>query len=325
MVSLSELFKSVIKYGKYVRENRLDGLRYWNNLKNIISTKNLQEINKILGNTWNIKISIGDTETNNLDIVYNHVHDELEMHGDDNDSKDDKEKWDKNHFFLQLVRIPKNNELNLLRILQIAYNIGQLSVHLNDKETYSEVAIDFYDRNKLGKMETYIEGNKIIDIEIISILEEINTYIKKTINIFCADIEQITMDNNSYRKVLYTGTRQQFVLMSITPGDNIPKEIHPDTDQFIRVEEGNGLAIVEGINYELKDNIGIIIPAGKEHEIKNTGSTNLKLYSIYSPPEHEQGLIQETKPDKEHDLSEKQKYYKYKSKYIKLKNKYNKQ
>lgn len=115
---------------------------------------------------------------------------------------------------------------------------------------------------------------------------------------FVEDIEINTILNENYRNVKYTSTNQQFVYMAIEPKDNIHMEIHEDHDQFIRIEKGTGVAIINDKEYELKDGIGIIIPAGTSHEIINTSSTEkLKLYSIYSPPEHKQGLIQKNNPD----------------------------
>ena len=133
-------------------------------------------------------------------------------------------------------------------------------------------------------------------------------------NIFYENIETNTIENTSYRKIVYTG-RMQFVYMSIKPMDNIHKEIHEEHDQFIRVEEGEGNAILNGKTYKLYDGIGLMIPAGIEHQITNTSKDKeLKLYTIYSPPEHKSGLIQEENPDKY-----KIKYLKYKSKYLNLK------
>jgi len=134
-------------------------------------------------------------------------------------------------------------------------------------------------------------------------------------NIFYANVEQETIANNNYRHVVFTGNNQQFVYMSIKPLDDIHMEVHKDHDQFIRIEKGEGIAILNSIEYKLYDGIGIIIPAGAQHQIINTSKINsLKLYTIYSPPEHKQGLVQESNPDK---VNYKEKYLKYKSKYLK--------
>ena len=117
--------------------------------------------------------------------------------------------------------------------------------------------------------------------------------------IFYADVEKETLLNKNYRKVVFTGKSQQFVYMSLKPLDSIHMEVHPDHDQFLRIEKGTGIAIVDGIKYKLADGIGIIIPAGATHQIINTSnSADLKLYSIYSPPEHDPNRVDKTNPDK---------------------------
>ena len=146
--------------------------------------------------------------------------------------------------------------------------------------------------------------------------------------IFYADVEKETLSNNNYRKVVFTGKSQQFVYMSLKPLDTIHMEVHPDHDQFLRIEKGTGVAIVDGIKYKLADGIGIIIPAGTAHKIINSSdSEDLKLYSIYSPPEHPPNHIDKTNPDKSKKKSRtktnsklKEKYLKYKEKYLTLKN-----
>jgi mannose-6-phosphate isomerase-like protein (cupin superfamily) len=105
--------------------------------------------------------------------------------------------------------------------------------------------------------------------------------------------------------------------MSLKPKEDIHMEVHKDHDQFIRVEKGTGIAIIEGKKYKLKDGIGIIIPAGSRHQIINNGKNKLKLYTIYSPPEHPDGLIQKLKPSE--DKKFEKKYLKYKNKYLNYK------
>lgn len=140
--------------------------------------------------------------------------------------------------------------------------------------------------------------------------------------IFYANVEKETLENKYYRNVVFTGKSQQFVYMSLKPSDTIHMEIHPDHDQFIRIEKGKGVAIVDGINYQLFDGIGLIIPAGSAHKIINSSNTeDLKLYSIYSPPEHPHGRIDKTNPEPENNVNLKAKYLKYKEKYLTLKNK----
>jgi len=116
---------------------------------------------------------------------------------------------------------------------------------------------------------------------------------------FSEDIEELTKQNEDYRRVLYTGINEQIVLMSIPPKDNIKNEIHESRDQFIRIEQGEGKAIIGKNEYILIDNTAFIIPAGVSHEVINTSESKpLKLYTIYSPPEHPDKLLNKTNPDK---------------------------
>jgi mannose-6-phosphate isomerase-like protein (cupin superfamily) len=116
---------------------------------------------------------------------------------------------------------------------------------------------------------------------------------------YSTDIEQATLDNGHFRHVLFTGPKSQLVLMALQPGEEIGKETHPDTDQFIRVEAGEGKAVIDGQEFRLHDGSAVVIPAGAEHNVTNTGSTPLKLYTIYSPPEHPDGTIHHTKAEAE--------------------------
>jgi mannose-6-phosphate isomerase-like protein (cupin superfamily) len=138
-------------------------------------------------------------------------------------------------------------------------------------------------------------------------------------NVFYENIETNTIENTFYRKVVYTG-KMQFVYMSIKPLDSIKMEVHQDHDQFFRIEKGTGEAIVNGKNYKLYDGIGLIVPAGAQHQIINTSENeDLKLYSIYTPPEHKPDRLDINNPDNPDKL--KQKYLKYKQKYLQIKNK----
>lgn len=161
----------------------------------------------------------------------------------------------------------------------------------------------------------------------------INIYeiIYMTKDIFYDNVEKSTLKNDNYRKVDYTHLGgMQFVLMSLKPGVEIGMEIHKDHDQYIKIEKGTGIAqIKKGNNiktYKLSDGFAIIIPSGTHHNIINTGKTKLKLYSIYTPPEHKDKLVQKEKPLEkiqkggEINMYE-QKYLKYKTKYLQLKNK----
>lgn len=111
------------------------------------------------------------------------------------------------------------------------------------------------------------------------------------------NIEDETKDNSDYRRVLYTGKNSQLVVMSIEPGDEIGEEIH-ELDQFIRIEKGKAKVILNKTDErEVEDDWAFIIPAGVWHNVINTGDKPLKIYTIYSPPEHKDGVIQKTKAD----------------------------
>lgn len=118
---------------------------------------------------------------------------------------------------------------------------------------------------------------------------------------FVVNIDEATKQNNTFRTALWTGTHLQLTLMSINVGENIGLEIHPDLDQFLRIEEGEGLVKMgdrkDRLYFQEKvyDDFAIIIPAGKWHNIINTGNKPLKLYSIYAPPQHPKGTVHETK------------------------------
>lgn len=117
---------------------------------------------------------------------------------------------------------------------------------------------------------------------------------------YYVDIEKRTRENDYFREVLFTGPLSQLVVMSLQPGEEIGLEIHLETDQFIRVEEGEGKAILHDTEYKLKDGSAIIIPAGTEHNLINTSSQKaLRLYTIYTPPEHPRGTIHKTRADAE--------------------------
>jgi len=113
---------------------------------------------------------------------------------------------------------------------------------------------------------------------------------------FVDNIEKLTKENNNFRKVLYTGRYSQLVLMSLAPGEEIGEEVH-GLDQFLRIEEGKGKAIVGALEYDIQDGTAIIVPAGTLHNVINTGDVPLKLYTIYSPPNHRDGVLHPTKND----------------------------
>jgi mannose-6-phosphate isomerase-like protein (cupin superfamily) len=114
---------------------------------------------------------------------------------------------------------------------------------------------------------------------------------------FTADIEKLTTENTDYRRVLYTGRYLQLVLMSLKPGEEVGEEVHEDHDQFFRVEEGEGQVVIDGATTPIRDDDAIIVPAGARHNVINTGSSDLKFYTLYGPPEHRDGVLQPTKAD----------------------------
>jgi mannose-6-phosphate isomerase-like protein (cupin superfamily) len=115
---------------------------------------------------------------------------------------------------------------------------------------------------------------------------------------YSIQLEQATLANNNFRKVLYTAPHSQLVLMCLQPMEEIGLETHAEHDQFIRVEAGEGKAIIGDEEFLLTDGIAIVIPAGSAHNVINTSPTDLmKLYTVYTPPEHKDGTIQVTKAD----------------------------
>ena len=310
---LLKLFNDLIKYGSLVRSKNLDGFSYWNKIKDILKTHEHDSINKILTKNWKINriINIKDNSTtDNLTDIYTYVYDKLEMHGEEDDESNkklDHDVWSKYHFYLQLARIPKNNKLELCRLLQVAYNLGQLSVHLDSDPIFTCETRAYFNLNNLGNINSYINlDEKKFNDEHDNILNNIRKDVNKIIDVpllggfskpFYGNLEELTFENKNYRKVLYTG-KFQLVLMNLKQNEFIKQEIHNTRDQFIRIEKGNGIAIIDSIKYELKDGIGLIIPAGSQHQIVNTSSIhNLSLYTIYSPPEHAENVVQKSNPD----------------------------
>jgi len=113
---------------------------------------------------------------------------------------------------------------------------------------------------------------------------------------YITNIEEATMENTDYRRVLYTSKSSQLVLMNIQPGDEIGMEVH-ELDQFIRIEQGKAEVILDGVSHGVSDDFAIVIPAGTDHNVINVGDNELKLYSVYSPPEHKDGTVHATKAD----------------------------
>jgi mannose-6-phosphate isomerase-like protein (cupin superfamily) len=113
---------------------------------------------------------------------------------------------------------------------------------------------------------------------------------------FVTGIEKRTKSNSDFRHVLYTGRHSQLVLMSLRPGEEIGSEVHKTRDQFFRFEKGNGRVVIDGMAHRIRDGSAVIVPAGARHNVVNTSKTSdLRLYTIYSPPEHKDGTVRRTK------------------------------
>ena len=116
---------------------------------------------------------------------------------------------------------------------------------------------------------------------------------------FVDNIEKLTTGNQDFRRVLYTGHHTQLVLMSLPPGEEIGEEVHEDTDQFFRVEQGEGEVVIDSRSFPIGDGTAIVVPAGARHNVRNTGGQSLHLYTLYSPPHHEDGTVRRTRADAE--------------------------
>jgi len=125
-------------------------------------------------------------------------------------------------------------------------------------------------------------------------------YTPGTMKGFHANIEKETLENTQFRKVLYTGKHTQLVLMCLKPKEEIGMETHPENDQFFRFEQGEGMCVVDEHEYPVRDGSAVVIPAGAKHNIINTSETDdLKMYTIYSPPHHKDGIERVTKEEAE--------------------------
>ena len=115
---------------------------------------------------------------------------------------------------------------------------------------------------------------------------------------YSGNIEELTIENTNFRKVLYTSHHSQLVLMSLKPGEEIGLEIHGENDQFFRFEAGQGTVLIDGNEYDVSDGSAVIVPAGSEHNVRNISETDaLKLYTLYMPPHHKDGIIRETRDE----------------------------
>lgn len=116
-------------------------------------------------------------------------------------------------------------------------------------------------------------------------------------NGFIGDIEKLTKENNFFRRVLFTGAHAQLVVMCLKPGEQIGREVHPLVDQFFRIEQGSGEVTINDVRTAVAEHFAIIVPAGSTHNIVNNGAIDLKLYTLYSPPNHPDGTVHKTYRD----------------------------
>jgi mannose-6-phosphate isomerase-like protein (cupin superfamily) len=115
-------------------------------------------------------------------------------------------------------------------------------------------------------------------------------------------IEKLTLENTNFRKVLYTGAHSQLVLMNLVPSEEIGMEVHSDNDQFFRFEKGTGKVIIDGNEYDVTDGDAVVVPAGAQHNVVNSSDSEpLKLYTIYSPAHHKDGVVRATKAEAQAD------------------------
>jgi mannose-6-phosphate isomerase-like protein (cupin superfamily) len=114
---------------------------------------------------------------------------------------------------------------------------------------------------------------------------------------FVDDIEKLTERNADFRRVVYTGRHLQLVLMALAPGQEIGEEVHETHDQFLRVEQGSGEVVIDGRRHAVEADYAVMVPAGARHNVVNTGREPLKLYTLYGPPEHRDGVVHRTRAD----------------------------
>mgnify|MGYP001598832418 CR=1 FL=1 len=119
---------------------------------------------------------------------------------------------------------------------------------------------------------------------------------------FVGNIEELTLANSYFRKVIYTGQHAQLVVMNLQPNEDIGQEVHEIVDQFLRIEQGQGTVEMNGEKQEIKEGSAFIVPAGTTHNVVNTSTDQeLKIYTVYSPPHHKDGTIHKTKQEAEAD------------------------
>ena len=114
---------------------------------------------------------------------------------------------------------------------------------------------------------------------------------------FIGNIEDLTDRNGDFRRVIYTGSHMQLVLMALRPGEELGDEVHEDTDQFFRLEEGRGEVVIDGQATPIESDMAIVVPAGALHNVRNTGYGPLRFYTLYAPPQHADGTVHRTKAE----------------------------
>ncbi len=114
---------------------------------------------------------------------------------------------------------------------------------------------------------------------------------------YVGNIEEETLNNTNFRKVIFTAPHSQLVLMSLKPGEEIGEEVHEVVDQFFRFEQGEGKVILNGEEKAVKSEFAVVVPAGTKHNVINSGTTEMKLYTIYSPAQHKDGTVHKTKSE----------------------------
>jgi mannose-6-phosphate isomerase-like protein (cupin superfamily) len=148
------------------------------------------------------------------------------------------------------------------------------------------------------------DKNRKTEVEVLLSNQPENLFKRKessiVMNGFVQDIESLAAGNDAFRRVLYTAKHCQLVLMALKPGEEIGAEVHK-LDQFFRVEAGNGEAVLNGVRTAIRAGFAVIVPAGANHNIINTGVAPMKLYTLYSPPNHRDGVVHQTRRDAEAD------------------------
>ena len=114
---------------------------------------------------------------------------------------------------------------------------------------------------------------------------------------YVGNIEKLSLENEYFRQVLFTSNLSQLVVMALAPGEDIGEEVHAEHDQFFRIESGEGKVILEGEEFAVSDGTGVVVPAGVRHNLINTSAEVMRLYTIYTPPEHKPGTVHKTKPN----------------------------